>query len=582
MSITRPNVSSGVSAVFSVALLAILTCAVFTGGVSAQKKSKKAPPKLKPAATGKAKASAPAKTTEAEPQKAVKETATAKPAEAVSAQKHPAFSSNPKVKEAKEIKASKASAKTTAKKAEKAKTEKEARVWNPNAKKEAATAKASDKPTAKPADAKSATSPINEKATAKETPVAVELKLKEKTAAAKKEVAAKKQPAAKKEVAKKETPKKETAKSSDKTGVAKKVEEKSKVTEKVYDAEKAAKAKAARDEKVAKAKAEKAAVKTLVKNETTAKEVVSKPAKNWTPAVTASRVKSDLNGKTITDVQSEELGDGMANWQFTAAQAKDVEILNSETSGANNGELTVETRLSVKKAKANFDGSYDRMRGTAKLHYTRVSKGWQLKRIENVSLAHGDTNMDDPALRNALIDRAPVVAFNPPPVNSGTVNTVTRRYEQPAPPVNNTTAVTKTPVHTPKKSDPYPIPRSDARSEVGGYSTEVVMAKTFSVARRQYEAVPFTVRQGGLVRGDFRVTSTDGDISTYIMSATEYQKWSATRAASVSYSAAGTIGGGLNLPLNPGEYYVVFYNYSPTGTTQTVEAAVRVEYLPRN
>lgn len=458
---------------------------------------------------------------------------------------------------------------------------------------------------------------------------------------------------------------------------------------------------------------------------TPAKPVESEKA--WLPPVKADRVRTDLNGKTVADVPSEEVGDGTMNWLFANNQPKEIEILKTD---ANGKELVVEARLAAKKAKPNFDGSYDRVRGVARLYYERAADRWELRRVDNVSLRHSDTGMDSP-VPNPLQSGPPVTAVGsvvvtaPPPAqiipgnsrisipagkyqsysfrvgesalvtgrfqafggaqndieayildhdgflnwtndhgapayyNSGrltvgnirtplgagtyylvfsnrnspadaktveasiqlrtdaaslagagygetyngagvgSINTVRRVYapaanpvpaytrpsDVAAPPVNrdNTArAYTGAPVRGPDLPRDQ-SPTNTQVSRVGGYTSEEVLSETFEVRNRRFEAFKFTVRPGGMVKGTFRVVGgqDDRNIEAFIMTADQYAKWSSYREGVADYTSGRVSNGGISRTLNPGDYYIVFSNYYSARENKTIQADIRIEYLPQ-
>jgi hypothetical protein len=428
------------------------------------------------------------------------------------------------------------------------------------------------------------------------------------------------------------------------------------------------------------------------------------PSKNWLPPISADKLRADLNGKTVTDIPSEEPGDGRVDWLFAGNQPKDVEIVKVDRS---EDVRIVEARLSAKKTHPNLDGSFERVRGTARFHYERGGKGWELLYIENVSLRHSDTN---PALpvQNPVqkppqkpVDTLPATdtaasVISAPPVNiipgaslnigagkyqsysfqvrdtavvtgkfraqggpqndieayildqdgfanwandhsapayynsgrltvgsidtvlgagtyylvfnnryspgdrktveasiqlrtdpaslasmpsyngagAGTITTVRRTYAPGANPVQPYTRPAETAAVPTKPISPAP-----RVSEVAAYRDEVILSDRFDIGGGQQYAIPFSVKNGGAVRGTFNVAG--GEISAYIMTAAQYDKWTATREGVLDYSSGRVSGGSINRSLNAGDYYLVFSNRYSLREPKTVRAEIQVEYLPR-
>jgi hypothetical protein len=639
----------------------VVVCA-FTGAAEAQKKPAKKPvaakngqpaPKLKPAITGKNKTSA---------KKAAKETAKEGPAaqtDAVKSEtaKNPAVSPNPPVK-----KDAKEKIDTTL-----ADTEKGAGH-----------------------DTHANTDSPHESVKENAKPIATRLEVKEKAKEATKENAEAKV-RAKKVVVKKSAAK---TKASETTAEAKpKSEAKKKETVTV-----AAKSRKEPEPKKA-APRENIALKEPVKEPTKA------PTKTWLPPVTADKIRTDINGKTIADVPSEYNGDGVMDWQFASNQPKEVEII-----GMKNGEdeRTIDVLLTARNARPNLDGAFERVSGKARLHYERGANKWELLYVENVSLKHGDIDVAEKPARKADDSAMVVPAPQPqPPIapvalvpghnvnvsagqyssysfnvtrptivsgrflarggaqndietyildengflnwtnnhgsaayynsgrltaanidtvvgpgtyflvfnnryapddgktveanielrpeqtayagnsagTGGTINTITRSYLPSADPVQpykkaETVAAVKKPVTAQPPIQPTSQPKI---SEVAGYADEIVLTNQFQVAGGNQYAVQFSVNPGGVVRGTFDVVGGGIDplIETYIMTAAQYQRWSASREGVLDYSSGRVTGGRIERALTQGDYYLVFCNRNSRWDAKTVRANIQVEYLHR-
>lgn len=251
----------------------------------------------------------------------------------------------------------------------------------------------------------------------------------------------------------------------------------------------------------------------------TAKKAVKKPAaaKVWLPRITADKIESDLNGKIIYQVPSEEAGDGWMNWQFSYSQPKQIDILFNDTSGNNS---TVEARISAQKAIPNFDGSVDRLRGTARLYYRRSGSAWWLARIENISLRHSDTGSDSRPIYPS-----------------------------------------------------YTIPAPAAPAAV----SIVPGGVTVPVAAGKYQSYSFRVSNRATVTGRFRAYGGPGnDIEAYILDQDGFTNWSNNHGAPAYYNSGRLTVGTIKTPLNAGTYYLVFNNrYSPRDA-KTVEVTIEL------
>jgi hypothetical protein len=648
----------------------VVVCA-FTGAAEAQKKPAKKSataksgqpaPKLKAAITGKNKTAAKESVKEAAKEEPAAQTDAAKTETA----KNPAVSPNPPVKK--------------------------------EAKEKIDTTLADGEKSGGHDTHADATSP-HESVKGNAKPIATKLEVKEKAKETSRETAEAKAPA-KKASTKKTVVKKPVAKTKDPETTAEakpKAEPKKKETVTV-----AAKSRKEPEPKKAVPR-ETVAVKEPAKE--TAKATAKAPAKNWLPPVTADKIRTDINGKTIADVPSEYNGDGVMDWQFASNQPKEVEII-----GMKNGEdeRTIDVRLTVRNARPNLDGAFERVRGNARLHYERGANKWELLYVENVSLKHGDIDVADKPARKADDSAMVVPAPQPqPPVapvalvpghtvnvsagqyssysfnvtrptvvsgrflarggaqndietyildengflnwtnnhgsaayynsgrltaanidtvvgpgtyflvfsnryapddsktveanielrpeqtsyagnsasTGGTINTVTRSYLPSADPVQpykkpETIAVVKKPAPIQPAVQPTPQPKV---SEVAGYADEIVLANQFQVAGGNQYAVQFSVNPGGAVRGTFDVVGGGIDplIETYIMTAAQYQRWSASREGVLDYSSGRVTGGRIERTLTQGDYYLVFSNRNSRWDAKTVRANIQVEYLHR-
>jgi chemotaxis protein histidine kinase CheA len=254
------------------------------------------------------------------------------------------------------------------------------------------------------------------------------------------------------------------------------------------------------------------------------------PAKAWLPRITAENVRSDISGKTIADIPSEETGDGTADWLFAPNQPKDIEILNTDQRG---DELTVEARVAAKKTRANLDGSYDRVRGVARLYYLRGERKWELKRVENISLRHGDTGLDSPL---------PGSPTSSPNANASVIS---------APPLNI-------------------LPE-------GG---------RVDVAAGKYRSYSFRVEKAAVVTGRFQAQGGgQNDIEAYILDQDGFLNWSNDHSAPAYYNSGRLTVGAIETPLGPGTYYLVFNNRFSRSEGKLIDAGVTLRtdsaYLAR-
>ncbi len=463
------------SASLPVFVLLVAAIFAFTSTAAAQTKNQKKPakktavsksgkpaPKLKPGVTGKAK--------KAEPDKkpvdtAVKTEAKEKAADTATGQagsKQNPSAPNPKVQPPK-TKEKAASAKTQPK-------EKPApKVWSP-------------KPKAKPADATAAKPEPKEKAAPAQKVWSPKPKTKPADAAA---------------VKKPETESKTSGVSAEKSKPKKPAAAKKPETE----------------SKTAGVSAESSKPKKPA--------VDSPPPSIPVPPVTEDKIRADITGRTIAGIPSEEAGDGTADWLFARNQPKEIEILKSQRTG---DELTVEARLSVRKAKPNFDGSYDRVRGVARLNYARAGRRWELKSFDNVSLYHGDTGLDDPLQKPVL---------NSPDL---------------------TTARTSTP----------PI-------EIVGAGAAI------DIAAGEYRSYSFQVANRAVVTGRFQARGgRQNDIETYILDYDGFLNWTNGHGASAYYNSGRLTTGSIEAPLSAGTYYLVFNNRYSRADDKLVEASIQL------
>ena len=264
--------------------------------------------------------------------------------------------------------------------------------------------------------------------------------------------------------------------------------------------------------------------------DTSETETARAPARAWLPRITAENVRTDINGKTIADIPSEEAGDGTTDWLFAPNQPKNIEILNTDQRG---DELTVEARVSAKKTRANLDGSYDRVRGVARLYYLRGERKWELKRIDNLSLRHGDTGLDSPL------------------PGSSTINPNTTASVISAPPLNI-------------------LPE-------GG---------RVDVAAGKYRSYSFRVEKAAVVTGRFQAQGGgQNDIEAYILDQDGFLNWSNDHSAPAYYNSGRLTVGAIETPLGPGTYYLVFNNRFSRAEGKLIDAGVQLRtdnaYLAR-
>jgi hypothetical protein len=245
----------------------------------------------------------------------------------------------------------------------------------------------------------------------------------------------------------------------------------------------------------------------------------SAPVRVRTPQISAYQVKNDLTNRIVRDVPSEEPGDGVANWQFAYNQSKDVEVLRRNVYG---NEMTVDASIYARRPNANFDGSFDRLRGVARLYYERGNGVWQLDRIESISLRHSDTGMGGSA------------SYQP-------------SYIAPVQPVTSATTI---------------IP--------GGI--------TVPVAAGKYQSYSFRVANSAIVTGRFQARGgQQNDIEAYILDSDGYTNWINNHSAPAYYNSGRLTVGNVKTPLGPGAYYLVFNNRFAANEDKVVNVNIQLQ-----
>ncbi len=526
------NIKPGYPFVFVLTFVLVFACA---GGVDAQsKRSKKpvkkspaaakdgqAPPTLKPSLTGKAKSET-AKTGEipAKTESAAKPDTAEKPAEkAAHLTKTESKDASPQT-EAKEKSAavSSESAKTDAK----AEPKQNPATANPKAevKEKASASPTSSKKKAKGKPVVAAKAPVKETNGAKENhpaPATSTAKTVEPKAAPKKEAA--------KETAvaeKKTEPKKTTVPP---VTTAKKAEPKKKIAPVTTVAGVTAVKKAAPKKPEVKKDAEASAPakpKPPISEETV---LAAAPAKTWLPPISTDKLRADLNGKTVAGIPSEETGDGTIDWLFAANQPKDVEIIKVDR---NEDERVIEARLSAKKTHANLDGSFERVRGTARFHYERGRRGWELLYVENVSLRHGDT--------------APAGA-----------------------------------VESPAQKPAYTAPAAATAAVLSAPPVNIISGASVNIGAGKYQSYSFQVRDTALLTGKFRAQGgPQNDIEAYVLDQDGFLNWTNNHSAPAYYNSGRLTVGTIDTVLGAGTYYLVFNNRYSQDDRKTVEANLQL------
>jgi hypothetical protein len=253
------------------------------------------------------------------------------------------------------------------------------------------------------------------------------------------------------------------------------------------------------------------------------------PAKTWLPPISPDKLRADLNGKTVAGIPSEETGDGTIDWLFAANQPKDVEIVKVDR---NEDERVIEARLSAKKTHPNLDGSFERVRGTARFHYERSNRGWELLYVENVSLRHGDTA---PATAAAT----PVENPAQKPANTALTNTTASVIS--APPVN------------------------------------IISGASVNIGAGKYQSYSFQVRDTAVVTGKFRAQGgPQNDIEAYILDQDGFLNWTNDHRAPAYYNSGRLTVGNIDTVLGAGTYYLVFNNRYSQDDRKTVEASIQL------
>ncbi|HEV7646266.1 MAG TPA: hypothetical protein VGO50_20190 [Pyrinomonadaceae bacterium] len=525
------NIKPGYPFVFILTFVLICACA---GGVDAQsKRSKKpvkktvaskdgqAPPTLKPPVTGKAKAEgkeakeAPAKTAHADP--------TEKSAEKAAAPSENAKTESKDASPQTETKEKSAAVSSEPKTDAKAEPKQNPATANPKAEvKEKAAAPAK---TAASSKKKAKGKPV---VAAEKSAAAAKVSDGVKTSTAKKvelKVEPKKEVAKETAVAEKKTgPKKATAPATTVTA-AKKAEPKKKITVAGVTVAKGVKKAEPKKNTEAPAPAKPKPEETVL---------AAAPSKTWLPPIGTDKLRADLNGKTVADIPSEETGDGTVDWLFVANQPKDVEIVKVDR---NEDERVIEARLSAKKTHPNLDGSFERVRGTARFHYERSKRGWELLYVENISLRHSDTApatvaakpVESPAQKPTYIA----------PVNTGVTTTVASVIS--TPPVN------------------------------------IISGASVNIGAGKYQSYSFQVRDTALLTGKFRAQGgPQNDIEAYILDQDGFLNWTNNRSAPAYYNSGRLTVGNIDTVLGAGTYYLVFNNRYSQDDRKTVEASLQL------
>jgi hypothetical protein len=246
-----------------------------------------------------------------------------------------------------------------------------------------------------------------------------------------------------------------------------------------------------------------------------------------TAVITADKIRNDIVGKTVYRIPSEETADGLADWQFSYDQPREIQILQKNTYW---DESVIDARVSARKTAANFDGTYDRVTGIARLYYQRAAGRWELRRIDNISLRQDDAGHSSSGNWG-----------NGNWGNDGDSN----------------------------------IGRTSAPSPV---ATVISDRSAISIPAGGYRSYSFQIASPALVTGRFQARGgAQNDIEAYILDRDAFLNWTNDHRTAAYYNSGRLTVGNIRTQLGPGTYYLVFNNRDLSANNKTVEASVQLE-----
>ncbi len=261
-----------------------------------------------------------------------------------------------------------------------------------------------------------------------------------------------------------------------------------------------------------------------------------------TAAITADKIRNDIIGKTVYRIPSEETVNGLTDWQFSYDQPREIEVLQRNTYS---GEAVIDARVSASKRAANFDGTYDRVTGIARLYYERAEGRWILRSIDNISLRHGANNGGNGVIRGGR-------TWDGSWGNDGDSS--------------NTGGI-------------YPLPPRP--SATAGITSIVSDRSVLSIPAGNYRSFTFQIASPALVTGRFQARGgAQNEIEAYILDRDAFLNWTNDHRAPAYYNSGRLTVGNIRTTLGPGTYYLVFNNRDLSANDKTVEASVQLETGP--
>jgi hypothetical protein len=251
----------------------------------------------------------------------------------------------------------------------------------------------------------------------------------------------------------------------------------------------------------------------------------------YTATITADKIRNDIIGKTVYRIPSEETVDGLTDWQFSYDQPREIQILQKNTYS---DEAVVDARVSARKRAVNFDGTYDRVAGVARLYYERAEGRWVLRSIDNISLRHDGSYVSDNGSNWG---------------NDGDSNL------------------------GPRTGGNYPLPSGPT----GGVTSIVSDRSVLSIPAGNYRSFTFQVANLAVVTGRFQARGgTQNDIEAYILDRDGFMNWANDHRAPAYYNSGRLTVGNIKTTLGPGTYYLVFNNRASQANDRTVEANIEL------
>lgn len=100
--------------------------------------------------------------------------------------------------------------------------------------------------------------------------------------------------------------------------------------------------------------------------------------------ISLTKIQKDIVGQTVAGIPWEKTRSDHIAWQFEKGQKRDIKILREEA--VDNENLSVWINLHTEQTNRNR--TWKSLRGDLHLHYLRVSDGWLLTKISNVSFSY--------------------------------------------------------------------------------------------------------------------------------------------------------------------------------------------------